>query len=358
MIENISPDFTSGVATGTEYIQVGMSLSLRAELEPNANAETHFIGRVFAFRTADPDRYPLTGKTSNQLQVEADLEGSMISSGLYNITSDGLFVSERGMIVPELTLCALPLTNLAYNWRRIGVGTQQNPAYTPAAPEVCFMIEGAVGTKFHATYASVWQVEKYSSHRVTRNTINESSDSGHSGGSGGISALDAVGTVAGTVIPGAGLIPALSHLFGGYAVIPHPTKNSRPKQPIKAPDTPSNPKPIRGPGLPPPRSVHYVDNHLRRCLGIQLHPLVAPFSVLSAAGENPGVWSQIATMGSGCVKNILADPKTRALLDEHGPRAMDALERKTTGDGFWSKAGSAALDIVKLVGPIVASMML
>lgn len=361
VVSNVSPNFVSG-ANGTEYIMVANKLALNADLPPSAAADNVFVGTVRAFRTNDVERAPLAGVTSDDLRDTADEEGSVISTALYHIRQDGCFVAPCGCILTELALSSLPLSNSAYEWRRIGSYGRTSILKTIPDPDIAFCIEAPTGTKFNTRYTGLWQTERYASHKVVKE-LTPPSDGGFLNGGGASSAGQAA--VSAALLPfglvGSG-VSALGHWGGIWASMPHPSKAPKVKPPsVKTgPSRPKKPQqrpPVR---TGPPASLKHFMRHTNNTLGTVPHPVVAPLSVIAGAGERPGFWNQLQAAGPKAVSNILRDPRAINALKKHGPAVMSQLEAQSDGPGFWTKAakaGSTIVDILKIVGPVVAALI-
>jgi len=170
-MQDVSSDFTTDAANGTEYIQVGMQLSLEMLLPPAAN-DKNFEGEVWAVTTLDPERYPLNGKSAVEINTAAMDENSSYSCSIYGINPNGSFYFKRdskgrtgsGGSLATLKLIAVPVSTGAYKWQRIGAtatvgtGTTANGAATTG-----FIINAPSGTSYRTMYTSVYQTEKYPS---------------------------------------------------------------------------------------------------------------------------------------------------------------------------------------------------
>lgn len=168
ILGDVSADFTDTASAGTEYIQVGVQLSLEMVLPSQANDKA-FEGEVWAFTTLDPERYPINGANPTDLAIQAQEESSSYSCAIYGINPNGSFTFKRDSrgrtggqdTLSVLKLVAVPVSTGAYKWQRIGA-VATNPVSTTASGScVGFFITSPAGTTYRTIYTSVYQTEKY-----------------------------------------------------------------------------------------------------------------------------------------------------------------------------------------------------
>lgn len=177
-IGDISNEFTSDSATGTEYIMVGCVTKLRTAAVASAAADAAFNGRVKAFYTADPERYPLLGQSPDDLEALSEEQGALVTMREYLITRDGEFVpydDESTDPIQELSTVSLPVTTDAYKWRRCGAVSLAPMTGVVTCPNVAYWINGPASTWYEIELTYLWQTERYASNKV----VDNSDDSPH-----------------------------------------------------------------------------------------------------------------------------------------------------------------------------------
>lgn len=174
-VPDISSDFTSSTISGTEYISVGIRLSIRAVMPPSG--VDRFVGEVWAITTLDPERAGIAGAYPSSIYSDSLKQGSLYRVAKYRITGSGLFVPVEEAVrgdeasledahgVGELHLYETPLSTGAYKWRRCGAPALQS---TAGYATVGFYVNATSGTVLQVRATELWQAERYASALVRR----------------------------------------------------------------------------------------------------------------------------------------------------------------------------------------------
>lgn len=357
---DVSADFVAGADDGTEYMMVADKFSLRALKTPNGSADEHFVGKVYAFRTLDPERYPIAGQSVDDLRALAYQEDSQIQLGEFLITPEGEFVpagSPGAPALPEISLMALPLNTGAYERRRIDTARTTVLTHTLPAYEVGFAIESAPATDFEVRYTGVWQTERYPSALIRSGAISAVSSAAASVNQAVSGLMHAGGLQIGHYNPigrPSRRVDVLASRPVGHLVV----KTNNPSQPysVKKKDKESRlSRPVQT-VLAPPRSVQLFATHAVQRMGEPLHGGAPAAAAVSAVLEQPGVWSQLATQGPAALRNVVCDKKVADALVQHGPKALDKLN--STKDWSLKNILGGVWDVAKTVGPAILGALI
>lgn len=327
---DVSSDFVSSAQDGTQYMQVAQKVSLAMFEPPNGAADSHFIGRAHVFQSIDPERSTLYNRTLPSLKEEAQEEGSNLFHQEFSILPNGRFVpigldateteNHEGFI--EISAVSLPLNNLAYEWKRIGVNPLGSITDVVPNANILFVVESAQGTMATIRTTYVWQVERYPSNKLS------------AGGHMPIAAISK------------NPISMKSQLLG-------PKKPMRPKGPITTTDPRANDK-------VPPSAFRHSKTMLRN-LGRPKHGIQAVVSVVCDRMTLPGVHAQVAASNDKNygLGNLLAAP-VASLVAKVGDKADDYIHEKIrakegseSSGGFWS----STWDFIKGIAPQLLALI-
>ncbi len=388
---DVDSDFTDW-AGGTEYIMVGCKLSLSCYSTNLGTADEHFIGRVAAVRTLDPDRYPLHGKTLAQLKAEAEDEDSNIQIVEYLVNPNGSF-SAIGPLqseeLTELSMTTIPLTRTAYEWLRInGTANTTNTTNTSPFYDIAFFAMNGGAQTFEVRWTGLWQCERYPSHLITR---------GNPGSLGAWQTLSGVASAAAYSAASYGVrpnqliaqptntrpapdgyhvqspwikevrarkrVPVQLRMVANHVALSRPrvleTSNGSKTERSLLPKTKQR-RQLAGTHTGPfevaPPAVGKLLGHVGRIVGQPVHPAVAPLAVTAAAADSPGFWSQLAAAGPAALREVLCDKRLAESAVKHGPNAVDGAD--SDGGFSLSKLFSGAWDVLKTVGPSVLAALI
>lgn len=368
--------FVSSPDDGSEYIMVAMGMSLTADLTPTGAADEHFVGKVLAVFTEDPERYPIMGQTAATLRAQAEQENSLVHAVEYLVTPDGQFVpsvAQHIAPVPEIFLADVPLSKGAYTWQRLFNGQATPVAYTMTLCTCAFFAESAPGTRFTVRWTGVWQFETIPSNLV-RSSVMTAHANIHKPDASGTATVDDFGRpihrppARRSKVPVPAVLPRLSkaHPFrptSSYALASRHVAavtlaESRRKMRTGAGASLAPPiRKLKGTQTyAPPVSVVKAMPHLMKTLGQHRHPGLAPLSVLAASFESPGLWAQASRLGPSSLGNVLTDPGLCRCALQSGPAAVD---QASESDSFsWSGFFSGLWDVVSAVGPSLLGLLL
>jgi hypothetical protein len=183
-IPDVSADITNNANTGTEYALVSTGMALSAA---TAADQYGYRGNVWAIRTRDPERYPLTGQTLAAIRTEAMKNNSQYEVDFYHVTRDGLFVLNGRQVVdksdgfvtntnaiPVIELTCTPVTETAFQMHRVAT----TPVATTQLPTVMFACSGAPALQaFNVSSVYNYQLERFPTGRVTGNGVNDTAQS-------------------------------------------------------------------------------------------------------------------------------------------------------------------------------------
>jgi hypothetical protein len=422
LLGDVSEDFVSNAAVGTEYIQVAALHSVSAYLPPGATADTHFVGRAYCFQTLDAEREPLNNRTIATLRSLATEQDSVILCAEFEVTPGGTFLPV-GFVGPrseggddgftELAMAALPLSNDAYEWRRIGDVPLNAPANVVTAKHM-FALVAPLNTTFQIRTTYVWQTEMYATNKVQQGF----SWLFHHVGMAGSFAQNI-----GSHLPGAKpvlaprrlassdrrvgkntsplaliakdvpvkhpsrastIFGAYSHLgtlsssadnvrrFGAYNAAKVQARLAALKQsgyPIQVSDTgellaPTEPIPMKHKSVPPPSGALVNLQKIgaaRLGRGIKARHAVA--SVVSQAMAAPGVRA-LANSAPGGLSNVVDCPALERLLKKAGTDSLDmVLENDDASEsngapGSWlGKAAGTVTDFLSGIAPMLPALL-
>ena len=316
LMPDVSSDFVSNALDGTQYMMVGQKVSMSMFLPPNASADSHFVGRAHVFQTIDPERSSLYNKSLAGLKEEAEEEGSNIFHQEYTLTPGGRFVpvgleaseTEVHQGYAEISAVSLPLNNLAYEWKTIGVNPL--PPSTDVVPNanIMFVLEAPSGTSAQVRNTYVWQVERYASNKLA-------SGGGH------------------MPIPEVQTIQDKSKMTAHCKLLgPVITKPKTPYQPVVHSDPRSNDQ--------VPKSVFTHSKTMLDNLGRPRHAIQAVASVISDRMSRPGIHAQVAASPEG-LSNLVTKPVATKMAKIGGHAAEFITDQirgseSKEGGGFWS----------------------
>lgn len=339
LIGDVSADFVSNAASGTEYIMVANKTTVRCSQVANAAADAAYSGRVRAFFTLDAERHTLVGHTADVLEEEALMQDSPVFMREYLITRDGLFVpvgEDGAEPLSEISTVSLPLSVDAYEWRRIGAEAIDSTNVNGRC-NVGFYIQAPENTQFEVETTYLWQTERYASHKVVAN------DPGHQEGAAYIQ-----GNMGGYL--GSGMT---YEQFHGSAML-----DTRLLPSGKLKNTPAPPqKPIRNASHdgPVPGAAMNLGQAVAPYPGKPIAPHIAPMAVIGNAMLKPGVHLQMVreAQGNGNPVRNIANPEIAKFALRNGPESA----KKAHSRWNWKNILKGAWDIAKVIGPAVMALL-
>jgi hypothetical protein len=144
------------------------------EARNSGNTDGSWSGNLTVARTRDPERYPLTGQTYEQLLTSSTQQGTSISLTEYKITTAGRFIrkdlamvdTQGGVVdegaVAQVGIACIPQTVPAFEWHRVESTVTSNLQ----SPTVGFIVRAPVGSTFDVTTILNYQMERYPSAKV------------------------------------------------------------------------------------------------------------------------------------------------------------------------------------------------
>jgi hypothetical protein len=348
-IGNVSSDIVSDSTIGTEYIMVGSMFTLASKMVANAAVDARYSGRVTVFMTTDPQRVPIAGNGREALMTLSREQNPLVFARVYIITSDGLFVpedSQDSTPLAEITASAVPISTTAYIWNRVGEVGLSSTLYVPMGAAIGFAVEAPSGTQFELTGSYLWQLEKFSTNKVSDRLDDVpffSPDSAYYDEDD----LDAIDndTMEFVSIPGP----------GGKTQVVSSVKPRKKKRIHHAA--------YRGVGVVPPAALTFA-NAVVKYPGAPIHPAVPVLSAVSAAAQQPGIHQKMSELAARAPHKIgVIAPKLANLVAEHGPKAAQIFHESVTkkpASSWWSKIkniASGAWDVAKFAAPLVMSLL-
>lgn len=384
-ISDVSESFSSNANTGTEYIMVACVSELTAKLVPGSSAANSYFGVVYAVTTLDPERYNISAENIGALQSAAAEENSSVFVRAFTITSDGLFVPQDQLVDGEsgpllafasLKSIALPMDNMAFDWRRIGSRNFANTANAVNNPTHGFIIEGAAGTTFQQRTTFLWQTEEYPSNlvhlgsdQIANQIEHQISQIGSSGfdkaihhfqsHGGGRYAPMVVGTTP-TTTPGA-ITNGNTWVDSNRSFVQttHCPPAPKPKKRLQLAG--ASGQPARNEGRP--TALNSLVPHAAPRIGLPIHPAAAHASVIADRCRQAGFHRQLASAMTGpksVVPPALANffgaeaPEIcRALCGPGG--GAEAMEVVASNESnWWQDLASGVSSIAGIVGPLLS----
>jgi hypothetical protein len=369
---DVDADFVDNANDGTEYIMVGLKLSVNSFSTSGGLADEHYVGRVAVVRTLDPERYTLAGQNLSALKALADEEDSSIQIVEYLINPSGTFtpVMGDGEVLGEISATIIPVTKDAYEWRRIDASKTTSTANTSPFFDLAVIFEGVASAKFEIRWTGLWQMERYPTHLVT--SANSVSDygthaypprplNGTSQDIQGYHFISPWNNKSANSRRGrmpAQLLRVQDHIATARPIVTHTNNGSSGSVEVR--DRVRKARRLKGIYVgyfaDVPRSVTKTLGHTGRTLGRPTHPGVAPLAVLASAADEPGFWNQMANAGIPALQSILCDKKLAKIAASAGPAAVDAAEDA----GAFSLSGllSGAWEVAKTVGPAILGLLM
>jgi hypothetical protein len=188
-LPTISSDFVTGT-NGSEYMNTSGGMTLSASYSTDGK----FAGSVFAVRTSDPGRAPLTGQIIDDILSDAVVPGSAYEVAEFGLTASGrMFLrgsyANGNYVEEELNLTYEPgsayvddrhgpytsiVANLVPGDKRAAEYFRMNgsPVTTIQAPQIAFFIVNVTsGSIFRCRHVMNYVVEKSKDYRAIVNSI-------------------------------------------------------------------------------------------------------------------------------------------------------------------------------------------
>lgn len=165
---NVSPDITVGAGgiINTEFVFNAGGIRFSSALPGNVGSTTpEYFGSVYRCCTVDPVRYPLTGKTYEQLRTASMQSGSSYTMDEFKIARDGTFISEHGHRSSYIDAICVPLTRTAYRLNQVWA-RQDNVS----DPTVAFLVQAIPNYTYHVIAVNQYGITRFPTGRFLKPT--------------------------------------------------------------------------------------------------------------------------------------------------------------------------------------------